>query len=133
MDVSGAQQGKRLVEGGAGAHDGVQPGEVGQEVAADVGGLPLHGGEFVQDGLSPVLQRLGKRRKARGEFGIFTLRGEFCRPVQREPEMAAAIIKRAGFGTGALAIFQQFAGGGVQRFGEQCSARVAGFFAEFLQ
>ena len=132
--LSGLGEGRqRAIKGGAGAHDGVQLGGVGQVVTTDVGRLALHGVQLVHDLLLVVCQLLGHASKLGCQFGIFGLCGQLLRPVQRQVELAAAVVELAGLRAGALVVVQQLAGGGVQRFGQQLGTGVVVLQAQVFQ
>ena len=106
---------QRRVERRARTHDRRHLRAIRQVVAADVHRLALHRIQLGDDLLLVLGERLGQRREARGQFGVFGLRRQFLRPVQRQVELAAAVVELAGLGRRALAVVQQLAGGGVER------------------
>ena len=65
----------------------------GDVVAAEVGHLALHGEELGGDGLLVGGQLLGERRERRRQLGIGGLRGQLLGPVERQVEVAAAVVE----------------------------------------
>src|SRR6478609_1142409 len=69
-------------------------------VAADVDGLTLRVDQLLHDGLLGRSELLGDRGKERFQLRVFVLRGELLSPIQREIEVAAAIVDAAYFARG---------------------------------
>ena len=61
-------------------------------VASEICRTALNRRQFCTDLLLVVCQRLGDRCKMPGKFGIFGLRGKSLGPVEREIEVAVAVI-----------------------------------------
>src|SRR5690349_2809436 len=68
-----AQRGDGLVEGGGRTHHRGRLLRVGAEVAADVGGLALHGEQLVDDRLLLLAQGARERGERGGEVGVLGL------------------------------------------------------------
>src|SRR3954447_22694921 len=88
-----AEGGQRLAEGGAGAHRRGGALGVGPVVAADVHGRALDAVELGDDRRLVVGQLLRQRRESRRQVGVLALAGELPGPVQRQVEVAAAVVE----------------------------------------
>ena len=66
---------------------------VGLVVAADVDRRSLHLVELVDDGVLVGAQRLGNGREARRQLGVVGLARQLARPVERQVEVAAAVVE----------------------------------------
>ena len=94
-------------------------------VAADIGGLALHRLQLAQDLLLVLGQRLRERRESLRELGVVGLRGQRLRPVQREVEVAAAIVELACARARRLVVFEELARRFVERLREDLRPLVA--------
>src|SRR5574337_1958809 len=97
------------VERAARAHHGVQLGEVGLVVAANVGCLALHGTELLDDPGLVVGQSLGQRRELGSQRGVFGLRCQRLGPIQGQVELTAAVVDLADLARRRLVLVQQLA------------------------
>ena len=72
-------------------------------------------------------------REDRRQLGVGLLRGQLLRPVQREVEVAAAVVDRAERAARRLVVLEERAGRGIQRVGQHLRLDVAGEVREVLE
>src|SRR5215469_3334191 len=65
-----------------------------------------------------LAERLGERLEAGLQLLVLGLRGQRLRPVEREVEMAAAIVDLADLARGRAVELEDLADGGIERLGE---------------
>ncbi len=91
---------------------------VGAVVATDVGRAALDREQLLVDRLLLLGQPLGQRGERRGQLGVLGLPGQLLGPVQRQVEVAAAVVDAADPPARGLALVEQRAGGPVEGVGE---------------
>src|SRR5689334_19814391 len=123
---------ERLVESLAGPHDCRRLLAVRVVVAADVDGLALRLGQLGHDGILVVAQRVGQRGEVLAQVVVIGFR-KLLRPVQRQVELAAAVVEFAGLARRALVVLQQLADRGVQRLAQNFGALVVGLDADVFE
>jgi hypothetical protein len=89
--------------------------------------------EFAHDGLLVGRELIGQGGEELPEFRIAVLRRESLRPVEREIEMAAPVVERAEFASGALVVLEKLAGRGVEGFGEDFRLLAAARLGQVLE
>ena len=87
-------------------------------VAADINRLALNAGQFRDDLRFVLCKRFCQRREAGFQFRIFVLRGECFGPVEREVEMASAVVEFADFARRRFVFLQELRVSGVERVGQ---------------
>src|SRR5262245_6771899 len=132
VSSSSPRSAERGIERRARTHHGARLLTVWNVIAADVGRLSLHGVELVDDLLLVVGERLRELREVGLQLAVLLLCGERLCPVEREIEMAAAVVELASARTGRLVALEQFAGSLVERRCEDFRAVVAGLDREIF-
>ena len=118
---------------GARAHGRGDELVVGEVVATDVDRRALHRVELVDDLVLVGAQRLGDRGEARRQLGVVGLCRQLPRPVEREVEVAAAVVELVHLARRRAVLVEHRAGGAVERVGEQLRGRVVGLLREELE
>src|SRR5471030_524915 len=118
------QRSDRGVEGVAWAHGLDDQLGIGVVVTADVHWLALHGVQLGNDGRLVVAQGFGQFAELRLQCSVFGLGGQGLCPVQRQVEVAAAVVDVADFARWRLVVVQELASGLVQGLGQNQSFRV---------
>src|SRR5471032_911857 len=118
------QRSDRGVEGVAWAHGLADQLGIGVVVTADVHWLALNGIELGDDGRFVLGQGLGQLAKLRLQCSVFGLGGQGLCPVQRQVEVAAAVVDVSDFARWRLVVVQELASGLVQGLGQNQSFRV---------
>jgi hypothetical protein len=103
---------------GARAHGLADQLGIGVVVTADVHWLALNGVELGNDGRFVLGQGFGQGRELRLQGSVFGLGGQGLSPVQRQVEVAAAVVDVADFARWRLVVVQELAGGLVQGLGQ---------------
>ena len=78
-------------------------------------------------------ERVGDGREARRQLGVVGLRRELPRPVERQVEVAAAVVELVHLARRRAVLVEHRSGGAVERVGEQLRGRVVGLLREELE
>ena len=105
------------IEGPARAHRRRGLFVVGQIIAVDIDGRSLGAVQFADNRLLVGRQCSGQFGEALFQLGVLVLPGQGLGPVERQIEVAAAIVEFVDFARGRLALEQKFGGGAVERCG----------------
>ena len=106
---------------------------VGEVVAADVDRRALHLVELAHDLVLVGGERGGDGRELRRELGVVGLRGQLLGPVEREIEVAAAVVELVHLARRRATLVQHRTRRVVERVGEQLRGRVVGLLPEELE
>src|SRR5450830_677452 len=112
------QLGNGRVEGVAWAHGVAGQLRVRCVVATDVHWLALYGVQLGNDGRLVFAQGFSQLAELRLQCRVFGLGGQGLSPVQRQVEVAAAVVDVADFARWRLVVVEELAGGLVQGLGQ---------------
>ena len=121
------------VEAGARAHRRGDQLVVGLVVAADVDRRALHRVQLVDDGVLVGRERFGDGCEARRQLGVVGLRRQLAGPVERQVEVAAAVVELVHLARRRAVLVEHRAGGAVEGVGEQLRGGVVGLLREELE
>src|SRR5450830_149940 len=127
------QRGNRRVEGCARTHGLADQLGVGVVVTADVHWLALYGVELGNDGRLILGQGLGQLGELALQRSVFALGGQGLGPVQRQVEVAAAVVDVADFTRWRLVVVEELASGLVQGLRQYQGFRVVVGHAQVFQ
>src|SRR5699024_6143877 len=128
--LEGAQD---LVQRGAGPHRRGGLRLVGAVVAVEVDRVALHPDELLVDLRLVLPEGAGDRREALGQPGVLLLGGEGLGPVQREVEVAAAVVDLADPAGRGLVLLEERRDRRVQGVGEHLRLGVLEGLGQVLQ
>src|SRR5512133_1558765 len=117
----------------AGAHRRSRLLRIRPVVAAEVQRLPLGADQLGVDLLRVLPELLRDLHEAGLELLVLRLRGEGLGPVEREVEVAAAVVDLADLAGRGLVVVEELADRLVERLGEHRGLRVAGDPADVLE